>query len=121
MSQWDVLTDLRQIIALDEEGAALALPLCSMSLDEIKIRLRDGVSPNDIRVTKAAAGLAYYKLIVQRLAGAEAITSFKAGDVTVSKSSAAALEIASKIRDENLLGALPLMKDEEFVFRQVGI
>jgi hypothetical protein len=36
MSQWDVLTDLRQIIALDEEGAALALPLCSMSLDEIK-------------------------------------------------------------------------------------
>jgi hypothetical protein len=41
--------------------------------------------------------------------------------VTVSKSSAAALEIASKIRDENLLGALPLMKDEEFVFRQGGI
>ncbi|NLB36561.1 MAG: hypothetical protein GX824_04575 [Clostridiales bacterium] len=121
MSQWDVLTGLRQIIALDEEGAALALPLCSMSLDEIKIRLRDGVSPEDIRVTKAAVGLAYYKLVVRRLAGEEAITSFKAGDVTVSKSSAAALEIAAKIRDESLVDALPLMKDEEFLFRQVRI
>lgn len=121
MSQWDVLTGLRQIIALDEEGAALALPLCSMSLDEIKIRLRDGVSPEDIRVTKAAVGLAYYMLVVRRLAGEEAITSFKAGDVTVSKSSAAALEIAAKIRDESLVDALPLMKDEEFLFRQVRI
>lgn len=121
MSQWDVLTGLRQIVALDEEGAALALPLCSASLDEIKIRLRDGVSPSDIRVTKAAVGLAYYKLIIQRLAGEDSITSFKAGDVTISKSSAAALETASTIRDESLVGALPLMKDEEFVFKQVGI
>ncbi|MCL2509400.1 MAG: hypothetical protein FWF05_09510 [Oscillospiraceae bacterium] len=118
MNQWTVLNSLRQFTALDDEGAAKALPFCKTSLDEIRENLRDAADENDPRVIRAAAGLAFYRMTVQRLAGEDSVTSFKAGDVTVSQSASAALDIASKIRDETYLAVLPLLKDDRFIFMQ---
>ncbi len=87
----------------------------------IFLAIRDSADPTDIRIINVAVGIAYYKLTIQRLSGEDSITSFKAGDITVSKSATAALEIAGSLRDERLRAALPLLKDEEFVFKQVGI
>ena len=67
----------------------------------------------------AAAGLAYYKWTLRNFAGTDGITSFKAGDVTVSRSSACTLEQAEKVRDESLLAALPLLTDDAFLFCSV--
>ena len=120
MDQWNVLESLKQITDLDEEGATAALPLCHSGLEEIKVRLRDDADPNDPRVISAAAALAFYKMTLRRIDSNEAVTSFKAGDVTVTKSPSAMLEGAVKIRDDALINILPLVKDEGFIFMRVG-
>ena len=119
MNQWTVLNSLRQLTALDDEGAAKALPFCKTSLDEIRENLRDDSSRDDPRVTRAAAGLAFYKLTVRALADEDSVTSFKAGDVTISQSKSAVMDTASRVRDETYLAVLPLLKDDRFIFAQV--
>lgn len=51
----------------------------------------------------------------------EGVTSFKAGDVTVSISPAALAEQAEKEKTKAILAAAPLLKDDDFLFRQVSI
>lgn len=119
VSQWTVLGRLRQYVTLDEQGADNALPLCKISLSEITERLRDGVDADDIRIAQAAAGLAFYKLTVRTCVSNEAQTSFKAGDVTVTHSPQALLDAAAQVRNDALRQVLPLLRDDEFLFRQV--
>ncbi len=115
-----VLSRLRQLVTLDEEGAENALPLCSLCLDEIRTRLRKNADPNDLRIAQAAAGLAYYRTVLREVSDSDGTTSFKAGDVTVTRTPAAILEIASSVRDEAFAGAADLLTDCNFMFRQVG-
>jgi len=118
MNQWNVLNSLRQLTVLDDEAAANALPFCKASLDEIRESLKSAADENDPRVGRAAAGLAFYRLTAQKLSGEDSVTSFKAGDVTISQSASAALDIASRARDEAYLAVLPLLRDDRFVFTQ---
>lgn len=74
----------------------------------------------DVRVAQAAAALALYRLVMRNAADGEGISSFKAGDVTVTHSPAAAVEIAVRLRDEAFAAAADLMVDCGFIFRQVG-
>lgn len=121
VSRNTVLNRLRQLVTLDEQGAENALPLCGLCLDEIKSRLRDGADENDIRVAQAAAGLAYYRLALRQAADGSNTTSFKAGDVTVTRSPGALLELATVVRDEALAQAAEIIDDKDFLFRQVGV
>ena len=88
ISRQTVLNHLRQLVTLDSKGAANALPLCEISLNEVISRLRTPADANDLRVAKAAAGLAFYRFALRQLADGNGATSFKAGDVTVSRSPA---------------------------------
>ena len=119
VNQWTVLSRLRQMASLDEEGIAAGLTLCLVCLEEIRGRLKDGASANDPAVERAAAGLAFYKLFLKRITLDGAVTLFKAGDVSVSQDSRGLLALAEKVRDEALAGAAPLLKDEMFVFKRV--
>ncbi|MGN0635274.1 MAG: hypothetical protein ACI4I5_03540 [Acutalibacteraceae bacterium] len=119
MNEWAVLGALREIAVLQQDAAAEALPLCRSALESLTSRLKPGADPADSRLIRAAAGLAYYKWILRNFAGTDGITSFKAGDVTVSRSSACTLEQAEKVRDESLLAALPLLTDDAFLFCSV--
>ncbi|MCR5485064.1 MAG: hypothetical protein K6F09_05675, partial [Clostridiales bacterium] len=65
MNQWSVLNSLRQLTALDEEGAADVLPLCRECIEEILPRLKSDLYENDPRAIRAAAALAYYKLTLK--------------------------------------------------------
>lgn len=121
VSRQSVLNRLRQFITLDEQGAENALPLCEICLSQLTERLRDDADENDMRIAEAAAGLAYYRLMLRAAASDSAVESFRAGDVTVTRSPAAVLEIAAKIRNEALAGAAPLIKDDNFFFGQVEI
>ena len=116
-----VLSRLRQLVTLDEEGAENALPLCSLCLDEIRTRLRTNADPNDLRIAQAAAGLAYYRTVLREVSDSDGTTSFKAGDATVSRSPATAVELAVAVRDEAFAAAADLIEDQSFVFRQVGV
>ncbi len=119
ISRQTVLNHLRQLVTLDSKGAANALPLCEISLNEVISRLRTPDDANDLRVAKAAAGLAFYRFALRQLADGNGATSFKAGDVTVSRSPAATLEFAERVRDESLAQAADLLADTDFLFRQV--
>lgn len=121
IGNYTVLNGLRQLITLDEEEAENTLPLCGVCLNEIKARLREGADENDSRIAAAAAALAFYRLTIRNSADSHGTTSFKAGDVTVSRTPAAAVELAVKIRDEAFADAADLIEDRSFVFRQVGI
>ncbi len=121
MSQWAVLNALKQLTVIDDSETSEILPTCKSSLDELGARLKNAADIGNIRIIKAAAGAAYYSLMLKRLSGEESMVSFKAGDVTVSKSTAAAFELASKVREETIRAALPLLRDDEFLFKQVGI
>ena len=121
VSNYTVLNGLRQLITLDEKEAENALPLCSRCLDEIRKRLREGADENDSRIALCAAALTFYRIAIRNAADSQGTTSFKAGDVTVSRSPAAAIELAVKVRDEAFAAAADLIEDTGFVFRQVGV
>ncbi len=108
-------------MTLDEKEAENALPLCSICLNEIRNRLREGADENDSRIASAAAALAFYRITIRNAADSQGTTSFKAGDVTVSRTPAAAVELAVTVRDEAFAAAADLIEDSSFVFRQVGI
>lgn len=116
-----ILNRLRQLVTLDEQGAENALPLCGICLEEIRSKLREGADENDSRLAQAAAGLAFYRLTLRNAADGEGATSFKAGDVTVTRSPAASIELAVSVRDESLAQAADLLEDRDFIFRQVDI
>ncbi len=116
-----VLFRLRQLVTLDSEGAENALPLCGLCLEETMSKLRPDADKEDMRIAQAAAGLAYYRTVLRNAADCEGTTSFKAGDVTVTRTPAAMLEIASQIRDDAFLQAADLFVDRNFIFRQVNV
>lgn len=97
------------------------LPLCKSAALEIQARLRKGADTEDIRLINAAAAIANYRLCMRKIASSDGTESFKAGDVTVSVSHSAMSEYAEKERSRALLDALPLLRDDEFVFKQVSI
>ncbi len=97
------------------------MPLCSAAAAELAARMKSNADCSDIRLINAAAASVNYRLCMKRLAGDEGVTSFKAGDVTVSISPSALVEKAEKEKSEAMLLALPLLSDEQFVFRQVSI
>lgn len=121
MTKWNVLENLKRLMPMEEEVIEKALPICSQCLEEIRENLRDDADENDKRIAVAAAGLAYYQLMIASISADDAVTSFRAGDVTVSKNPVAIMETAANIRDEALARAVPVLKDRDFLFRQVGI
>lgn len=65
--------------------------------------------------------MANHRLCIRRLHTDEGITSFKAGDVTVSISPSALAENAEKEKTDAIIAAFSLLRDDEFLFRQVSI
>lgn len=121
MNKWTVLNSLRQLLPLDKREADIALPLCSNCLEEIRENLREDADPQDIRIATAAAGLAYYKLMVYLLADDGNVSSFRAGDITVKQDSKSVIKIAENVRNDALLRAVPILRDKSFIFRQVDV
>lgn len=92
-----------------------------MAVNEILPRVRAENLHSDARLVTLAAAMANYRLCAKRLGKSDGLTSFKAGDVTVTVSASALMEQAEKERNHALIAAIPLLKDEEFVFRQVSV
>ena len=63
--------------------------------------------------------LSYYRIMLNAVLSGEYASSFKAGDITVTQTPALALENAARLRDEALISAAPLLRDTDFMFKQV--
>lgn len=122
---FDVLDSLQQITELRDEEKSSAESLCSHALFFVTSRLKADADPYDSRIVTAAAAQAFFNLCLKRASrDDDGITSFKAGDLTVSKDSAQidkALALAKEIRDEAFLKLTPLLSDESFFFEKVDI
>ncbi|NMP37114.1 MAG: hypothetical protein GX051_03170 [Clostridiales bacterium] len=118
ISSQSVFERLRQITALDSEGAAEALPLCALAALGISERTRDGADDCDERLINAAAACAFYKLMLLRAVKSDSPDSFKAGDITVKKASDANVRLAQSLMDNMMLEAAPLLRDSGFGFLQ---
>ena len=117
---WSILDALRRNHAVQGTDEELA-PLCASAAKELEARLRDGADCADIRLINAGASMVNYRLCMKKSGTDEGVTSFKAGDVTVSVSPSAIIERAEKEKSEALIAAIPLLRDDGFVFRQVCI
>lgn len=117
VSPWDVLDRLEQFIDIDESEKDTALAVCVINLGTVRAKLKKDIDLNDVRITQAAAAMSLYDLAVKSAAdGKGDITSFKAGDVTVSRTNQSFIEYASKIKSEALSDLSPLLNDNEVYF-----
>ena len=119
MNEWTVLECLHTLLPLSDDERTEALALCRAAADEIRERLKKDADPDDPRLSRAAAGVAYYRWTLRKDARDADVTYFKAGDVTVHRGGDPYRLRAAQIRDELLEPALPLLRDERFLFRVV--
>ena len=117
LSILSALRDYYSPAGTDEELA----PLCSAAAMEIVPRISANADHSDVRLINLAAAMVNYRLCVKNIHSAEGLTSFKAGDVTVSISPNALVEQAEKEKATAMLAALPLLKDDGFFFGQVSV
>lgn len=126
MSYWEVkdyLGELTSVSSFDEDEI---LSLCRSSLKEIEARLKSNADRNDIRIVAAAAGLAYYKLSLKQSQadGTSEITSFTAGDVSITQNKATKetqLKQAEDFYKKALESIIPMCQDNSFVFKQIRV
>lgn len=119
MTEWTVLGSLCEITTLDADERAAVLPLCRSALQSLLPQCKSGTDPDDIRIARAAAAGAFYQWTLRSISQEQNVTSFKAGDVTISQSAAAALELAERIRKDAYIAVLPLLNDPYFIFQCV--
>lgn len=119
MNEWTVLECLHTLLPLSDDERTEALPLCRAAADEILERLKQGADADDPRLSRAAAGIVYHRWMLRRSAQNADVSYFKAGDVTVRSDSKSGDARSAHIRDEMLEPALPLLRDERFLFRVV--
>lgn len=114
ITQWSVLSLLKQLTDIGEEEEKLCLGIALSSLERVQSRLKADADMDDVRIAQAAAGLAYYALCVRRAGSADGIQSFKAGDISVEKSADSSLKFAASVRDAALAELTPLLSDDGF-------
>ncbi len=117
---WKILSLLRDYYApqgTDEE----LLPICEAASAELSSKIKDGADPDDIRLVGAAAAEVNYRLCTKNIFSENGISSFKAGDVSISVSGSESIEAAEKEKNSAYLKALPLLNDDGFFFGQVSV
>ncbi len=118
IDEWSVIKILRQITVTDENDNAL-FPMCTAALEEIFAQLRDGADRGDIRIANAAAAIVSYRLSLRSVADSDSVTTFKAGDVSITRSAEAVMQVAREEKTAAMIALLPLLRDSEFIFMQV--
>ena len=126
MSYREVKDSLSRLVDLTPTETAGAEALCRECFKEITAGLKADADSEDARVTAAAAGLAYYKLILKRTgeAATEDITSFKAGDVSISQGksdTSRQLGNAENYFKQCYAKIVPLCEDNGFAFTNVRV
>lgn len=118
---WSVSKTLEDTGVLSAEDTKKAMPFCVSACAQLSKRLKDIKFEDEPAVVNACAGIALYSYTLLQSSSDEDFSSFKAGDVTISKSSSASIESAVRFRDEAMLQASDYLTDVDFVFKAVEI
>ena len=118
---WSVSQMLEDTGVLSAEETKKAMPFCISACAQLSKRLKNVQFEDEPAVINACAGIAFYNYSLLRCGSEDDFSSFKAGDVTISKSSSAIIENAVKFRDEALLQATEFLNDVNFVFEAVRV
>lgn len=126
MTAWEVKDYLAELTVWEDSEEENMLSLCKSSLKEIEAMLKPDADRTDVRIASTAAALAYCKLAIKRSfsADGEDITSFKAGDVSITQSRADTtrmLDKAETLYRNALEGIISLCTDNGFAFENVLI
>lgn len=113
-----VLNAMKEYYSPDGDTQEL-LPLCEAACRELAAMAKPGADLGDIRLVNAAAASAYRRFCVKRLMNDGGVTSFKAGDVSVSVSRSELADYATEEKRAAFIAAAPLLRDDEFHFGQV--
>ena len=108
----------------DEEKEA-AVELCTNALEDISLRLKRPDDASDRRVIAAAGAQAYYMLCIKRSAPPDdGITSFKAGDLSMTYNSQVGnqqIQLAKELLAQAMRQLAGLVEDNGFYFGKVDI
>ncbi len=118
---WSVSQVLEDTGALTPEETIKAMPFCLSACSQLSKRLKDIKDEDEPAVINACAGVALYNYSLLQCSKSDNFSSFKAGDITISKSKNSSFENAVKIRDEAILQASEYLTDVDFVFKAVEI
>ena len=118
---WSVSQMLEDTEILTAEETKRAIPFCVSVCSEMSKRLKDVKFEDEPAVILACAGIVLYRFSLLCGSSSEDFESFKAGDVTISRSATASIENAVKFRDEALVGAKDFFTDIDFVFEAVEV
>ena len=118
---WSVSKFLEDTGVLSEEEVKRAMPFCLSACANLSKRLKDVKYEDEPAVISACAGLALYNYSILQGNSTDDFSSFKAGDITISRSASSSFESAVKFRDEALLMAADYLTDVDFVFKAVEI
>ena len=118
---WSVSQVLEDTGVLSAEECKKAMPFCVSACARLSKRLKDIKNEDEPAVINACAGIALYGYTLLQCSGSDDFSSFKAGDITISKSSSATIENAEKFRDDALLQAAEYLTDVDFIFKAVEI
>ena len=118
---WSVSQMLEDTGVLSQDECKKAMPFCVSACAKLSKRLKDVKFEDEPSVINACAGIALYSYTLLQNSGSDDFASFKAGDVTISKSPSAIIENAIKFRDEALIQASEYLTDVDFVFKAVEI
>ncbi len=116
---WSVSKMLEDIGLLTEDEVKKAMPFCLSACARLSKRLKNVRFEDEPAVINACAGIAFYNYSLLQCSCTEDFSSFKAGDITISRSASSALEGAVRFRDEALLSATDFLTDVDFVFKAV--
>ncbi len=105
---------------LDDTEAEEYSGFCLDAAEEIESRLMDSSSAaaNEDALCRAAAAIAFYRVSLV-LSARDTSSSFKAGDVTVTRDAGGMLSAAESIKSEYMRPVLHLLSDPDFVFFSV--
>jgi hypothetical protein len=118
---WSVSKLLEDTGVLTKEEVKRAMPFCLSACANLSKRLKDVKFEDEPAIINACAGLALYNYSILRGNSSDYFSSFKAGDITISRSASSTLENAVKFRDEALLQATEYLTDVDFVFQAVDV
>lgn len=118
---WSVSQLLEDTGVLNSEEAKKAMPFCVSACSQLSKRLKDVKNEDEPAVINACAGIALYNYSLLQGSKSEDFSSFKAGDITISKTKNSTFEGAVKFRDEALLQASEYLTDVNFVFEAVEV
>ena len=125
VNELDVFDALKHLTDVSDNNYQQTLDLCRQCFESLKKELKNDAEPSDPRVINAAAANAFYMLCLkEKNASGDGVTSFKAGDVSITQESAdidGKIKVAEAFCERTGRRLIPLLEDSGFFAGKIDI